>query len=356
MSASDSVLFDGITARIVTTSRLATQILERVGDDPDTPPRRTVVLVHGNVSSALFWQEIMLALPVDLRVIAVDLRGFGGSGSQPVDATRGLSDFSDDIAALLRELDISSAHLVGWSMGGGVAMQYALDHPVLSLTLQAPVSPYGFGGTRRDGSRLTDDDAGCGGGGANPDFVQRLQDRDTTDEAQTSPRSVFRSGYVSAGYSSPHEDVWVASMLTTSTATGNYPGDAVASENWPGFGAGGIGVLNTMAPGNFNVAGIVDLDEKPPVLWVHGSADAIVSDASFFDLNHLGALGVIPGWPGADVAPAQEMVSQTRDVLNAYAAAGGRVTELNWEGVGHSPHLERPEEFCAALVAHIESA
>ena len=36
----------------------------------------------------------------------------------------------------------------GWSMGGGVVMQYALDHPALSLTLQAPVSPYGFGGTR----------------------------------------------------------------------------------------------------------------------------------------------------------------------------------------------------------------
>ena len=356
MSAPDTTLFEGITSRIVTTSRLATQVLERADDDPAAGPRRTVVLVHGNVSSALFWQEIMLALPRDLRVMAIDLRGFGGSGSQPVDATRGLRDYSDDIAALFDELGMVSAHLVGWSMGGGVVMQYALEHPVVSLTLQAPVSPYGFGGTRRDGSRLTEDDAGCGGGGANPDFVQRLEDADTSADAQTSPRSVFRSSYVSAGYSSPHEDVWVASMLTTSTATGNYPGDAVASENWPGFAPGRIGVLNTMAPQYFNTTGLVDLDEKPPVLWVHGTADAIVSDASFFDLNHLGALGVIPGWPGAEVAPAQEMVSQTRDVLDAYAAAGGAVTELNWQGVGHSPHLERPTEFCTALVAHIEAA
>lgn len=355
MSNPDSTLFDGITSRIVTTTRLATQVLERRDDDPSAPPRKTVVFVHGNVSSALFWQEIMLALPRDLRVIAVDLRGFGGSGSQSVDATRGLRDFSDDIAALFDELGIVSAHMVGWSMGGGVVMQYALEYPVMSLTLQAPVSPYGFGGIRRDGSRLTDDDAGCGGGGANPDFVQRLQQQDTSADEPTSPRSVFRSSYVSAGFTAEHEDVWVASMLTTSTASGNYPGDAAASENWPGFAAGSLGVLNTMAPRYFNTVGIIDLDEKPPVLWVHGTADAIVSDASFFDLNHLGALGIIPGWPGAEAAPAQEMVSQTRDVLDAYAAAGGKVTELNWDGVGHSPHLERPKEFCAALVEHIEN-
>ena len=338
-------LFDGITARIVETPRLAVNILERTGDDPATPPDRTLVLVHGNVSSSLFWQQLMEDLPSDLRVIAIDLRGFGGTEHAPIDATRGVRDFSDDVFATLQQLGIPTAHFVGWSMGAGVIMQYALDHPTLSLTLESPVSPYGFGGTRRDGSRVTDDDAGCGGGAANPDFVQRLIDHDTTDEAQTSPRSVFRSGYVATGYETSLEDLWVDSMLTTSTATGNYPGDAVASENWPGFAAGEIGVLNTLVPKYFDVSGIVDLAEKPPVLWIHGALDAIVSDTSFYDLNYLGQLGIVPGWPGADTAPPQEMVSQTRDVLDAYRAAGGAVTEVTLEGAGHSPHLERPAEF-----------
>jgi pimeloyl-ACP methyl ester carboxylesterase len=346
-------LFDGITSRVIDTDRLAVGILERAGDDPATPAERTIVLIHGNVSSSLFWQELMQDLPNDLRVIAIDLRGFGSSEHTPVDATRGVRDFSDDVHAALTALGIPTAHFVGWSMGAGVVMQYALDHRVLSMTLQSPVSPYGFGGTRRDGSRLTDDDAGCGGGGANPDFVQRLIDHDTSDAAPTSPRNVFRSGYVAAGYSSPHEDVWVESMLTTSTAGGNYPGDSVVSAHWPGFGAGSIGVLNTMAPKYFDTSGIVDLDVKPPVLWIHGTADAIVSDTSFYDLNHLGALGIIPGWPGAEVAPAQEMVSQTRDVLDAYRAAGGVVTELELEGVGHAPHLERPAEVRHALLSVI---
>lgn len=342
-------LLDGITSRVVATPRLDVNILERAGDDPNSRPEDTVVFIHGNVSSALFWQETMLGLPRHLRLIAADLRGFGGSQTLPVDATRGVRDFSDDLHATLEVLEIPTAHLVGWSMGGGVVMQYALEHPVLSLTLQAPVSPYGFGGTRRDGSRLTDDDAGCGGGGGNPDFIARLRAGDTSDEAQTSPRSVFRSGYVAPEYSSPHEDIWVASMLTTSTLEGNYPGDSTPSDNWPGFAAGGAGVLNTMVPKHFNTSGIVELTQKPPILWIYGTADAIVSDGSFYDINHLGAVGVIPGWPGADVAPAQEMVSQTRDVLAAYRKAGGSVTEVSLEGAGHSPHLERPEDFLAAL-------
>lgn len=344
-------IFDGITAHAVHTDRLRAQVLHR----PATGQvRRTVVFVHGNVSSSLFWQPLMLALPQDLDAYAIDLRGFGGSQTLPVDATRGLRDFSDDVHSVVQVLGLAQLDLVGWSMGGGVVLQYALDHPVRSLTLQSPVSPYGFGGTRgADGRRLTDDDAGVGGGGGNPDFVARLAAGDTSDEAPTSPRNVYRSSYVAEGFTSAHEDVWVASMLTTATGPDNYPGDQVPSPHWPGFAAGPRGVLNTMAPRYFNVSGIVDLATKPPVLWVRGSADAIVGDASFFDINQLGAAGVVPGWPGAEIAPPSPMIAQTRAVLDAYAAAGGQYREVVFPGCGHSPHLERQEDFLEALLTHL---
>ncbi|HCJ47903.1 MAG TPA: alpha/beta hydrolase, partial [Microbacterium sp.] len=166
-------LLDGITSRLIDTDRLSVNILERTGDSPETADESTIVFIHGNVASSLFWQELMQDLPAELRAMAVDLRGFGDTEHMPVDATRGVRDFSDDLHATLVELGIESPHLVGWSLGGAVIMQYALEHPVRSLTLQAPALPYGFGGTRRDGSRPTDDDAGGGAGGTNPDLVER---------------------------------------------------------------------------------------------------------------------------------------------------------------------------------------
>jgi pimeloyl-ACP methyl ester carboxylesterase len=92
------------------------------------------------------------------------------------------------------------------------------------------------------------------------------------------------------------------------------------------------------------------------VLWIRGTADVIVSDTSLYDLGHLGALGAVPGWPGPDRHPAQPMIGQTRAVLDAYAAGGGRYREVALEGSGHGPHLDRPEEFRAALVAHLSEA
>lgn len=349
-------LFEGIVAHSVATPRYTANVLERPAQGE---PSSTVVFVHGNVSSSAFYQPTMLALPADMRALAIDLRGFGDSETKPVDATRGLRDFSDDVLSVLDALGLDAVHLVGWSMGGGVVSQLLLDAParVLSLTLEAPVSPYGFGGTHGpDGARNDADGAGTGGGGANPDFVARLEAGDTTAEAQTSPRSVYLSAYVAKPeLQKDHEDAWVASMLTTKTGVDNYPGDSVPSENWPGFAAGTRGVLNTMAPQHHDVSGIVDLATKPPILWIHGEKDAIVSDASFFDLNTLGQAGIVPGWPGADVAPPQPMKVQTRAVLDRYAANGGRYREVALPEAGHAPHLDEAEVFVRELVQHISS-
>ncbi len=95
---------------------------------------------------------------------------------------------------------------------------------------------------------------------------------------------------------------------------------------------------------------------KPPILWVRGDSDMIVSDNSMFDFGALGKLGFLPGWPGEEVYPPQPMVTQTRTVLEKYAAAGGSFEEHILPDTAHSPHIEKPAEFNALFHAFLKKA
>ncbi|OLF15519.1 alpha/beta fold hydrolase [Actinophytocola xanthii] len=340
-------LLPGIVARRVPTERLTANVLE-VDGRTGTP----VLFVHGNVSSSLFWQRTMLDLPEGYRPLAVDLRGFGDTDPLPVDATRGLRDHAEDVVALVRALDLGSPHLVGWSMGGGVVLRILRADPtaVRTATLVNPVSPYGFGGTRGvDGEPLGPAGLGAGGGAANPDFVRLLAAGDRSDDSPLSPRQVLLSYYVKPPLRPADLEVLVESMLSTRTGEDHYPGDLVAARDWPGVAAGGRGVLNSMAPNHFRIDDLHTISPKPPICWIRGADDQIVSDASVFDLAFLGSVGALPDWPGAGTHPPQPMVAQTRAVLERYARAGGTFDEVVFPDTGHSPHLERPAEFVAAL-------
>ena len=60
-------------------------------------------------------------------------------------------------------------------------------------------------------------------------------------------------------------------------------------------------------------------------------------------------LGVVPrGWPGEDKFPPQPIVSQMHGVLRSYEANGGSYRPVDFE-CGHSPHIEKPEDFRQTL-------
>jgi pimeloyl-ACP methyl ester carboxylesterase len=352
-------LLPGITAERVPTSRLTVGVLSVAGRRLEDGP--AVLFVHGNVSSSLFWQPTMLALPEVYRPLAIDLRGFGDTDPEPVDATRGLRDYADDLAAAADALGLESVHLIGWSMGGGVVLQYLTDRPgahrVASLTLVDPVSPFGFGGTKGvDGILCDPRGAGSGGGAANPEFVERLAGQDRGDTSVLSPRQVLLAHYVKPPHVPEHLDVFVESMLSTRVGEDYYPGDSRPAGAWPGFAPGDRGVLNTMAPTHFRIADLSGVRPKPPVLWLRGADDVIVSDTSLYDLAYLGSLGAVPGWPGEQAWPPQPMVAQTRGVLDGYAAAGGRYREVVIDDAGHGPHLDQPKRFLAELTSQLASA
>jgi pimeloyl-ACP methyl ester carboxylesterase len=110
-----------------------------------------VVLIHGLYSSAdINWQKpgIMAALAKDHQVIALDMPGHGASDKPEKDEAYG-QQMADDVVLLLDHLKVKKAHVVGYSMGGIVALKVIADHPerVISGTL-------GGMGWLKDGSGL----------------------------------------------------------------------------------------------------------------------------------------------------------------------------------------------------------
>jgi pimeloyl-ACP methyl ester carboxylesterase len=326
-----------------------------VAGPPDGEP---LLLVHGNLCTGRFWQAVAERLPGHIRVVAPDLRSFGRSAEAGVDGTRGLRDWSDDVRSLVETLgwaDGGRVHAAGWSMGGGILQQYEIDHgdDLASLTLVAPISPFGFGSTRdAAGTPNYDMDfAGSGGGTAAPDFVRRLAARDgSEDEPLSSPRVVMRNYFWSPKYRAPDEDELIAEVLLTLVGDTFYPGSSSTSSNWPGVGPGQTGVLNALSPRFCNTSAFGDVPSPVPLIWIRGTEDQVISDQSLFDFGTLGKLGAVPGWPGDDVFPPQPMIAQTRAVFERRRARGGSVREVVLEGAGHGPLIERSAEVAQAIV------
>jgi pimeloyl-ACP methyl ester carboxylesterase len=190
--------------------------------------------------------------------------------------------------------------------------------------------------------------------GINPDFVQLLAAGEKGTENPMAPRNVFRQFYVKPPFVPEREDAIVDSMLSTKIGDDWYPGTSVPSDNWPGAAPGDKGILPAFNRKYFDASALPDIDPKPPVLWIRGDSDLIVGDNAMFDLAALGAMGAVPGWPGAEECPPQPMLAQVRAVLDQYAAKGGSYEEKVIADAGHSPYVDQPEAFNEAFHAFLQ--
>ncbi len=343
-----------VRSHFLHTNRIKMHYLERAGSGP------VLFLIHGNGSSSVFWRKLMGRLPESYRAIAPDLRGFGHSEAAVVDATQGFTDYVDDIVALMQTLNIDRAHFLGHSLGGGMLFSFVADNAskVLSLTLVNPASPYGFGGTKgKNGIPCMTDFAGSGGGIVNPDFVQRLNDKDrSTADENASPKAVMKRYYWKPPFVPDNMDELLESLFQEKIGDKHYPGDYYKSPNFPFVRPGVYGPMNAASPKY--LAGkadeFVQTSSKPDVMWIRGSHDEVVSDQSVFDPGALGKIGLLPDYPGEEIFPPQPMVSQTRYVLEQYVSHGGRYQEIVMQDTGHSPFIEKPIEFKKHLTRFIQ--
>lgn len=119
---------------------LSTGVTLRVAEcgDPQAAP---VVFLHGWGASLYTFRHALTLMPREgFRAIAVDLRGYGLSDRPSAHGAYSLDAYKADLGALLDALSLPRATLVGHSMGGGIALRYALETPerVSALALVNP--------------------------------------------------------------------------------------------------------------------------------------------------------------------------------------------------------------------------
>ncbi len=319
---------------------------------------RPVVFIHGNTSTSAFWEPLMLqADPDKWFCVAPDLNGFGDTRIRPVQAATGVSDWAADVIDLIDRLNIESCVFVCSSLGGilGWKLLSAWPERIEKLVQIAPGSPFGFGGTHGDDGRPNFPDfAGSGAGMSNPLLVERIRAKDRSQDKPhlTSPSWVLQH-YVLRNQVKLYPDhPFLDGMMKLDTGPEGFPGNIEPSPNWPGYAPGDKGIVNSISPKYLSGLPdeVVHASRKPPVLWLRGDKDTIVSDRSGSDPAALGKAGLIPDWPGPEISPPQPMLRQTRSMLENYRRNGGAFQEHILPGLGHCPYIEAPDKVWRAII------
>ena len=98
-----------------------------------------MILLHGGFGLTSMFGEVLPMLAEGRQVIAVDLQGHGRTAD--IDRPLRLETMGDDVAALIRHLGFEQADIMGYSMGGAVALRTAIQHPEVVRKLVVVSTP-----------------------------------------------------------------------------------------------------------------------------------------------------------------------------------------------------------------------
>ena len=103
-----------------------------------------LILLHGGIGAIEMFGEVLPMLAEGRQVIGVDLQAHGRTVD--IDRPMTFEAMADDVAALIKHLDFERADVMGYSLGGGVALRTAIQHPESVRKLVLVSTPF-----RRDG-------------------------------------------------------------------------------------------------------------------------------------------------------------------------------------------------------------
>ena len=103
-----------------------------------------LILLHGGLGTITMFEQILPSLAESRQVIPIELQGHGHTAD--IDRPLSFEWMADDVAALITNLGLEQADLLGYSLGGGVALQTVIRHPMLIHKAVIVSAPY-----KRDG-------------------------------------------------------------------------------------------------------------------------------------------------------------------------------------------------------------
>jgi len=101
---------------------------------------KPLILIHGGLGAIEMFGPNLPALAKGRQVIAIDLQGHGRTAD--IDRPLSVQFMADDVAALIKHLGLQRADIMGYSLGGGVALQTAISHPEVVNKLVLVSTPF----------------------------------------------------------------------------------------------------------------------------------------------------------------------------------------------------------------------
>ncbi|MBT9176401.1 MAG: Non-heme chloroperoxidase [Firmicutes bacterium] len=269
---------------------------------------QTVVLLHGNMSSSLFFDTLMEQMEADYKLIAFDMRGFGDSSyNRPITS---LLDLAQDVVQASEALGLKSFSMLGWSTGGGVALELAASRPDLvdRVILVNSVSLTGYPMFKKDAA-------------GQPKLTERIT---TREEVATDPVQVLP---ILHAYATDNKEllrsVWNALIYHEAKPCPQryerYLEAMLKQRNLVDVDYALI-TFNMTAAHNGVVAGTGRIDlVQAPVLVVQGENDRVVPLAWAKDTAAaLGSKAALHMLPGVGHSPFTDSLDELVALLSAY--------------------------------------
>lgn len=261
-----------------------------------------VILLHENLASSRWWEAAQEQMPYRYRTLALDFRGYGLSEYKPIDSVKTLAQ---DVADFADALGLKKFSLVGWGMGGGVAMQYAVLNPgrLASLILVNSISPKGH----RPPERAEQLD----------EMSRALRSGNRAEIATYLRRNFFRAG--------------------------NFPvGEPVEGE------LSGKGINANEAAFNYILAGSMQAQN-----YAYGEQEGIFKVLRSFNLADELAKLNLPVYAITSNDTRLIRAEEQREIRQLFANSKMPFDEAYLPGTGHSPMVERSDEFMQALTGFL---